>query len=99
MNSYDVEITLKFEEMFDELDKSMRIITKKELENLPKRNFKREALKGDLAGFYSHHFYKNQYRIIYKIDNKKLIIYAVWVEKKHDQKYGDFKKWLKRNPI
>ena len=100
MTNHEVEFTPIFEDMFGKLDKGIRIKAKKELEKLPERNFKREALSGDLAGFYSHHFYKNNYRIIYKKDDKKFIIYAIWIEKRKmgsNDTYKMFKKWLKDN--
>ena len=87
--------------MFSGLDKGIRIIAQKELEKLPERNFKKEALRGDLAGFCCHHFYRNQYRIIYKKNDDKLIIFLIWIEKRKDgskDTYKVFKKWLKNNP-
>lgn len=96
MSKYYVEASPEFKEQLGKLDNGVQIRVKKELENLPNRNHKHDALRGDLAGFYSHHFWNNQYRIIYVIENQVLKILAIWVGKKNDEFYEDVKKYLKR---
>lgn len=96
MAIYKVEVSPLFQEKLERLDNSIQIKAKKELENLPYRNHKNEALKGDLVGFYSHHFWNNKYRIIYRIEKNILKILALWVGKKDNDFYTDVKKYLKK---
>lgn len=93
---YQVEVSPLFQEKLEELDNSVQIRAKKELEHLPYRNHKIERLRGDLAGFYAHHFWNNKYRIIYTIEENILKILALWVGKKDDDFYDDVKKYLKK---
>lgn len=96
MVEYEVEISPLFKEKFEKLDNGVQIRAKKELKNLPKRNHKKEALKHELVGFYSHHFWNNKYRIIYTIEKNILKIIALWIGKKNDDFYNDVKKHLKK---
>lgn len=96
MVEYKVEISPLFQEKLEGLDNSVQIKAKKELKNLPNRNHKNEALKGDLVGFYSHHFWNNKYRIIYTIEKNILKILALWIGKKNDDFYDDVKKYLNK---
>jgi mRNA-degrading endonuclease RelE of RelBE toxin-antitoxin system len=93
---YEVEVSPEFKETLERLDRGVQIRVKKELERLPYRNHKQDALCGDLAGFYSHHFWNNHYRIIYVVEDHILKILAIWVGKRNDNFYKDLKKYLKR---
>ena len=96
MVDYMVEVSPLFQEKLQRLDKGVQTRAKKELANLPNRNHKKEALKYELVGFYSHHFWNNKYRIIYTIEKNILKILALWVGKKDDNFYEDVKKYLKK---
>jgi len=93
---YPVEVSPLFQEKLKQLDKGVQDRAKKELEHLPYRNHKNEALKYELVGFYSHHFWNNHYRIIYIIEDNILKILALWIGKKDDNFYNEVKAYLKR---
>ncbi len=96
MFEYKVEVSPLFKEKLKKLDNSVQVRAKKEVKNLPQKNHKNEALKGDLIGFYSHHFWNNKYRIIYTIEKNVLKILALWLGKRDDNFYDDIKKYLKK---
>jgi len=93
---YTVEVSPEFKEQLYKLPNVIQERVKKILNDLPNRNFKRDSLSGDLKGFYSHHFERNKYRIIYRVEDKILKILAIWVGKRDDNFYKDLKKYLKR---
>lgn len=96
MITYTVEVSPEFKECLYKLPNVIQERVKKILNDLPYRNFKKDALKGDLKGFYSHHFERNRYRIIYRIENNIFKILVIWVGKRDDNFYKDLKKYLKR---
>ena len=68
---------------------------RKILEQL-KSQLKGESLVGDLKGFYSVHFERNHYRLIYAKEDTILKILAVHVGKRTNDFYKNFKEELKR---
>ena len=91
MVEYDVEISPLFKEELENLDNGIRKMAKKALLSLPNRNHKNHSLKHELVGFYSHHFYKNKYRIIYTIEDHILKILAISIGKRDDKFYDKIK--------
>lgn len=96
MVEYEVEVSPLFQEKLKKLDNGVKIRAKKELLNLPNRNHKKEALKYELVGFYSHHFWNNKYRIIYAIEGNILKILALWIGKKNDNFYDEVKVYVEK---
>jgi addiction module RelE/StbE family toxin len=96
MVEYKVEASPEFKERLLKLDNGVQVRAKKELEKLPYKNHKKDALVGDLVGFYAHHFWNNHYRIIYVIEDHILKILAIWVGKRNDNFYNDLRKYLKK---
>lgn len=80
MINYKVIRTLEFDKDFKELDNSIKILILKylkKLENSPNPQAYGKELSGNFAGLYR--FRVNNYRIITKIENNELIIYALGV--------------------
>lgn len=96
MVNYDVEVSPEFLEHLKKLQRNLQERVKKILRQLPSRNWKKDALKGDLNGFYSHHFEKNRYRIIYRVEEHIFKILAIYVGKRDDDFYKTLKEYLKR---
>lgn len=83
MISYNIIKTPKFEKDFAKLDNSMKILILKylkKLENSENPKAYGKELSGNFAGLYR--FRVNSYRIISKIEDDKLIIYALAVGKR-----------------
>ncbi len=96
MVNYDVEVSPEFQVHLRKLQKNLQERIKKILGQLPSRNWKKDALTGDLQGFYSHHFEKNRYRIIYRVEDHIFKILAIYVGKRNDNFYKTLKEYLKR---
>lgn len=96
MVRYKVEASPEFKEQLYSLQKNLQERVKKILKKLPDRNWRKDALKGDLKGFYSYHFEKNKYRIIYRVEDYIFKILAIHIGKKTDNFYKTLKKYLKR---
>ena len=80
MINYKVVRTLEFDKDFKELDNSIKILILKylkKLENSTNPQAYGKELSGNFAGLYR--FRVNNYRIITKIENNELIIYALGV--------------------
>ena len=93
---YEVIISLEFKKSFKKLEKKIQDRVRKILEKL-QTNLIGEALKGDLQNFYSVHFERNKYRLIYFKQDHRIEILAVHVGKRTNRFYDDFKKELKRS--
>ncbi len=96
MTNYEVEASPEFKEQLSTLQKNLQERVKKILKKLPNRNWKKDALKGDLKGFYSYHFERNKYRIIYRVENHLFKILAIHVGRRNDDFYKTLKKYLRR---
>ncbi|OGJ20888.1 hypothetical protein A3K73_09300 [Candidatus Pacearchaeota archaeon RBG_13_36_9] len=96
MITYKVETSPEFQKQFYKLDRVLQERVRKILDSLPFRNWKQDALAGDLKGFYSHHFEDNHYRIIYTVQDYILKILAIWVGKRKENFYKDLRNYLKR---
>lgn len=93
--AYSVIKSPEFQEQLEKLDRGIQNEAQKSIERLPNRNHKKDALKGNLAGFYSHHFFNNKYRIIYRINDHQLQILAISIGKRDDNFYKSLGKYLK----
>lgn len=83
MMNYNIIKTPKFEKDFAKLDNSVKILILKylkKLENSENPIVYGKELRGNFAGLYR--FRVNNYRIITKIENNNLIIYALAVGKR-----------------
>ncbi len=96
MVDYEVKASPEFKEQLHTLEKHLQERVKKILIKLPTRNWRKDALKGDLKGFYSYHFEKNKYRIIYRVEDHIFKILAIHVGKRTDDFYKELKKYLKK---
>jgi addiction module RelE/StbE family toxin len=92
---YEVVLTSAFKKAFRGLEKRLQKRVRKILEILKTRLIG-EALKGDLKGFYSVHFERNKYRLIYQKEDDCIEVLAVHVGKRTDKFYNEFKKGLKQ---
>ncbi len=95
---YEVIISSEFSKQFYHLPKKIQDRARKILSELEKR-LKGYKLKGDLLGFYSVHFERNKYRLIYYKEENTIKILAVQVGLRKKNFYKDFKKYLKQHPI
>lgn len=83
MKNYKIIRTNVFDENFKKLDNSVKILILKylkKLENSENPKVYGKELSGNFAGLYR--FRVNSYRIIIKIEDDKLIIYALAVGKR-----------------
>lgn len=83
---YKVLLALEFKKEFYKLPREIQEIARKKLQILETRLIG-IPLKYDLAGFYSIHFYKNKYRIIYAVENKIVQVLVVHIGKRTDNFY------------
>ena len=93
--TYQVIISPEFKKEFYKLEKYLQERIKKILKKLETR-LSGEALQGDLRGFYSVHFERNHYRLIYVKEDNILKIMAIHVGKRTNRFYKEFKEELKR---
>jgi len=91
---YTVITSKKFEKNFKKLPPDIQRLAKKELEKLETNPKRGEPLKYDLIGFYSLHFHRNKYRIIYTIKDNTVEILALSIGKRDDNFYKNLKKEL-----
>jgi len=89
--SYKIIISKNFEKRFNKLSDYLKERVKKILIDL-ENNLLGSSLKGDLSGFYSIHFERNKYRIIYFLNDVHIEIVAVHVGKRTDSFYTELKK-------
>ena len=77
MKKYSIKYTKEAKKKIEKLDKSIRLVIKKAIEYLSSNPYKGKPLSYDLAGLYS--LRTSDYRIIYRIKEKQLIIIVVTV--------------------
>ena len=70
MIKYEVIISPKFLKEFGRLPREIREEAKKKLKMLETRPYCGTRLRHKLSDFWSIHFHKNKYRIIYTIEEK-----------------------------
>lgn len=77
LKKYSIKYTKEAKKKIEKLDKSIRLVIKKAIESLSSNPYKGKPLSYDLAGLYS--LRTSDYRIIYRIKEKQLIIIVVTV--------------------
>lgn len=77
MKKYSIKYTKEAKKKIEKLDKSIRLVIKKAIESLSSNPYKGKPLSHELAGLYS--LRTSDYRIIYRIKEKQLIIIVVTV--------------------
>lgn len=77
MAKYTVTYTKEAKKRIEKLDASIKIIIKKAIESLASNPYKGKALAYELSGLYS--FRTSDYRIIYRIREKELLIIVITV--------------------
>ncbi len=77
LKKYSIKYTKEAKKKIEKLDKSIRLIIKKSIESLSSNPYKGKPLSHDIAGLYS--LRTSDYRIIYRIKEKQLIIIVVTV--------------------
>ncbi len=77
LKKYSIKYTKEAKKKIEKLDKSIRLVIKKVIESLSSNPFKGKPLSYDLAGLYS--LRTSDYRIIYRIKEKQLIIIVVTI--------------------
>ena len=77
MKKYSIKYTKEAKKKIEKLDKSIRLVIKKAIESLSSNPYKGKPLSYDLAGLYS--LRTSDYRIIYRIKEKQLIIIVITV--------------------
>ena len=82
MVKYEVIVSPKFKKEFYKLSKEIQKQARKKLKMLETRPYCGTRLKHKLSDFYSIHFHKNQYRIIYTIEKKIVKVLALAIGKR-----------------
>jgi mRNA interferase RelE/StbE len=77
LKKYSIKYTKEAKKKIEKLDKSIRLVIKKAIESLSSNPYKGKPLSYDLAGL--HSLRTSDYRIIYRIKEKQLIIIVVTV--------------------
>jgi len=77
LKKYSIKYTKEAKKKIEKLDKSIRLVIKKAIESLSSNPYKGKPLSYDLAGLYS--LRTSDYRIIYRIKEKQLIIIVITV--------------------
>jgi len=77
LNKYSIKYTKEAKKKIEKLDKSIRLVIKNAIESLLSNPYKGKPLSYELAGLYS--LRTSDYRIIYRIKEKQLIIIVVTV--------------------
>jgi len=88
---YKVIISSGFRKSFYKLPKPIQERVRKILENL-KIYLSGEPLKGDLKNFYSVHFERNKYRLIYYKEDNVLQVLVLHVGKRTSKFYEEFRR-------
>jgi mRNA interferase RelE/StbE len=96
IKKYEVLVSLEFERELKKLSRDMQEIAKKKLKELETNPRKGDPLKYDLMGFYSLHFHRNKYRIIYTIEENIVKVLALAIGKRTDDFYKHLEEELKR---
>ena len=90
---YKVILSQNFTKEFYKLEKNIQERVRKILKILEVRLLG-EPLKGDLKGFYSVHFERNKYRLIYHKEDEKIEVLVLYVGKRTNKFYENFKKQI-----
>ena len=77
LKKYSIKYTKEAKKKIEKLDKSIRLVIKKTIESLSSNPYKGKPLSHELAGLYS--LRTSDYRIIYRIKEKQLIIIVVTI--------------------
>ena len=77
LKKYSIKYTKEAKKKIEKLDKSIRLVIKKAIESLSSNPYKGKPLSYELAGLYS--LRTSDYRIIFRIKEKQLIIIVVTV--------------------
>ena len=77
MKKYSIQYTKEAKRKIGKLDPSIRVIIKNAIESLSSNPYKGKPLSYELAGLYS--LRTSEYRIIYRIKEKQLIIIVISV--------------------
>ena len=77
MKKYSIKYTKEAKRRIEKLDPSIRLIIKKAIKSLLSNPYKGKPLSYELAGLYS--LRTSDYRIIYRIKEKQLIIIVISV--------------------
>ena len=92
---YEVIVSKEFNKSFKKLQKKLQERVRKILKKLEKHLIG-IPLKGDLQGFYSVHFERNKYRLIYFKEKDIIQVLVVHVGKRTTNFYEEFKKELRK---
>ena len=82
MTKYTVKYTKEAKKKIEKLDASIKIIIKKAIESIASDPYKGKPLAYELSGLYS--FRTSDYRIIYEIIEKKLLIVVLRIRHRND---------------
>jgi len=93
---HKVVLSDSFTKSFYKLEKTIQERVRKILEKLEVVLIG-EPLKGDLKGFYSVHFEKNKYRLIYYKEQNNIEVLVLHVGRRTDRFYEDFKKQMNKS--
>jgi len=77
LEKYSIKYTKEAKKKIEKLDPSIRVVIKKAIESLSSNPYKGRPLSYELAGLYS--LRTSDYRIIYRIKEKQLIIIVISV--------------------
>lgn len=77
MEKYSIKYTKEAKRKIEKLDPSIRVLIKKVIKSLSSNPYKGKPLSYELAGLYS--LRTSDYRIIYRIKEKQLIIIVISV--------------------
>lgn len=95
MITYEVIVSPEFKKEFYKLPSSIQERVRKILKKLGTRPTG-SPLKWNLKGFYSVHFNKNHYRLIYVKEDRIIKIMALHVGKRTNTFYKEFEDEIKR---
>jgi mRNA-degrading endonuclease RelE of RelBE toxin-antitoxin system len=96
IKKYTVLVSFEFERELKKLSKDMQEMAKKRLKELEINPWKGIPLKYGLAGFFSLHFHRNKYRVIYSIEERVVKVLVLAIGKRTDDFYKKFEKGLDR---
>jgi mRNA interferase RelE/StbE len=91
LKKYTVKYTREAKKRIDKLDSSIKKIIQKAIDSLARDPYKGKSLSYELAGLYSYR--TSDYRIIYKIEEGRLIIIVISVGHCREI-YKKLKEWV-----
>jgi mRNA interferase RelE/StbE len=91
LEKYRIQFTQEAKKRIEQLDPSIKKIIQKAIDSLAQNPYKGKPLSHDLAGLYSYR--TSDYRIIYKIEEGKLIIIVITVGHRREI-YKKLKEWI-----